>query len=59
MLDPLEELFYNFAQWKGRRETWIYISDFSEKKIIQSNLVILAQKSYDALITLDLFSDFY
>ena len=36
-----------------------YINVFSERNLIQSNLVILEQKWYGVLFTLNLLSDFF
>ena len=44
--------------WKGPRETWELYNGFSERNIIQSNLVILEQKWYGALLILNLLPGF-
>ena len=36
-----------------------YINGFSERNLIEGNLIILAQKWYGVLITLDLLSGFF
>ena len=45
--------------WKGPRETWEIYNGFSERNIIQSNLVILEQKWYGALLILNLLPGFF
>ena len=45
--------------WKGPRETWELYNGFSERNIIQSNLVILEQKWYGALLILNLLPGFF
>ena len=52
-------MFYNFAQWKGPRENTSYINGFSQRNLIHSNLVILQQKWYGVLLTLNLLSGFF
>ena len=56
-----EDCFFNFAQWKGPRETLKLYWRFFWKKsyCIQSNLIILEQKWYGVLFTLTLFSGFF
>ena len=51
-----EDCFFNFAQWKGPRETLKLYWRFFWKKsyCIQSNLIILEQKWYGVLFTLTL-----
>ena len=40
-------MLYNFAQWKGPRQTWkLYLQFFLKKDLIQRSFVILAKKRY-------------
>ena len=44
---------------RGQERHGNYINGFSERNLIQSNLVILEQKWYGVLLTLNLFSGFF
>ena len=44
---------------RGQERHGNYINGFSERNLIESNLVVLKQKWYDVLITLDLLSVFF
>ena len=43
---------------RGQERHENYINDFSERNLIQSNLVILEQKKYGVLLTLNLLPGF-
>ena len=44
---------------RGQRKHGNYFNVFSKRNLIQNNLVILAQKWYGILMTLDLLSGFF
>ena len=54
-----EDCFTILHNERGQERHVNYINSFSERNLIQSNLVILEQKSYGILLTFNLLSGFF